>query len=353
MVKSLLVKNQGGFVPELSQGIPTNGIITVGNDASATIELNDDAVAAEQFVIVCESDSATLMCRVDGTEINGEHLPQGALHNLQIGDAVTVGTYTFIIETPENAEALLAGKEIETTVNEPKVPVNSPEIVKSNGVLQNGAEKPERNLSAVLEGLRAEEKFYFLIEDKTNQNRRIYVETEEMWLGWANSGDCVLSSQTEEIDVPRAQIRKDWSGVVLYPLQAGNIWLNDQTLAEPHRLKNDDRLALSSKDNGKLCPETVIKFHEPTALLILDSILPKELPPPILLDNDGRLITDTSANRNITDESELLHTSRIPPTIKKKRRRKFFGHFTIIEVIIMTIGTLITAAVIFLILELY
>ena len=354
MVKSLLVKNQGSFVPELSQEIPTNGIITVGNDASATIGLNDGTVAAEQFVIVCESDSATLMCRVDGTEINGESLAQGSLHNLQVGDVVKVGTYTFIIETPENAAALLAGIEINSTTAENKVELNFAGIIKSNGVSPSNVEKPERNLSDVLEGLRAEEKFYFLINDKTVENRRVYVESEEMWLGWANSGDCILTSQTNEIEIPRAQIRKDWSGVVVYPLKSGNIWLNDQTLAEPHRLKNDDRLALLSKDNGKPCSETIIKFHEPTALLILDSILPKELPPPILLDNDGRLITDTGANRNLTDESELIHNSRVPPTVhKKRRRRKFFGHFTLVEIVIMTIGTLITAAVIYLILELY
>jgi pSer/pThr/pTyr-binding forkhead associated (FHA) protein len=351
MVKSLLVKNQGSFIPELTQEIPTNGIITVGNDASATIELNDSSIAAEQFVIVCEGDSATLMCRVDGTEINGDQLPQGALHNLQVGDTVIIGTYTFIIETAENSAALLAGKEINSTTAENKVEFNFAGITKHNEISPNGGEKPERNLSDVLEGLRAEEKFYFLIKDKTEESR-IYVESEEMWLGWANSGSCVLSSQTEAIQVPRAQIRKDWSGVVIYPLQAGNIWLNDRALAEPHRLKNDDRLALLSKDTGKLCSETIIKFHEPTALLILDSILPKELPPPILLDNDGRLITDTSANRNL--EETDLHTSRVPPQIRKVRgKRKIFGHFTIIEIIIMTIGTLITAAVIYLILELY
>ena len=78
MVKRLLVKKQEDLLSELTQEIPANGIITVGNDSSATIELRDEKIAPEQVVIVCEEGTMTLLCRVDGTAVNGEILPQGA-----------------------------------------------------------------------------------------------------------------------------------------------------------------------------------------------------------------------------------------------------------------------------------
>ena len=102
----------------------------------------------------------------------------------------------------------------------------------------------------MLEGLKAEEKFYFLIENGSQEKRRIYVETEEMWLGWTASGECLISDDPADIALPRAQIRKDWSGVVLHPLKNKNVWLNKQVLDEPHRLKNDDSLQLLSKERA-------------------------------------------------------------------------------------------------------
>ena len=157
----------------------------------------------------------------------------------------------------------------------------------------------------------------------------------------------VISAEANEIAVLRAKIRKDWSGVVVYPQKKGDVWLNDETISEPSRLKNDDKIFLLSKEGAKLALETVIKFHEPTALLILDSILPKELPPPVLLDETAK---DSGAKE--IDETDLIHTSRIPPIISEAKKR-IFGYFTVTEIIIMTIGTLITAAIIFLVLELY
>jgi hypothetical protein len=339
MAKRLLVKRRKKLLSELTQEIPANGIITVGNDTSATVELKDDSIAPEQFVIVCEDDSMTLLCRVDGTSVNGETLPQGALHNLQFGDEITISGYTLTPESGEtNGNQKAEKAEVQPPLAENLEPVESAPVP---------AEKFERSLSDVLENLRSEEKFYFLIKESDGENRRVYVENEEMWVGWTAQGECVISPDADDVEIPRAQIRKDWSGVVLYPLKNGFVWLNDETLSEPHRLKNDDKIFLLAKDGGKLKLETVIKFHEPTALLILDSILPKELPPPILLDEAAN---DIGAKE--IDESDLIHASRIP-NVETPKKRNIFGYFTITEIIIMAIGTLITAAVIFLILELY
>lgn len=348
MAKRLLVKKRKELLSELSQDIPANGIITVGNDTSATIELNDEQVAPEQFVIVCEDGEIKLLCRAGGGELNGELLPQGALHFLRSGDVASIGNYSLTVEPEENGDRPANGGRSETSAYSSEFQPNQP--IRPPGATPAAApEKNERSLSDVLENLRSEEKFYFLIKETSGENRRVYVETEEMWLGWAETGECVLSGDAAEVGIARAQIRKDWSGVVLYPLKNGSVWLNDETLTEPRRLKNDDKIFLLSKEGARLSLETVIKFHEPTALLILDSILPKELPPPILLDEAA----NDPGTKEI-DETDLIHSSRIPPSSEKPPdKRQIFGHFTVIELIIMAIGTLITAAVIFLVLELY
>ncbi len=348
-----MVKKQEEALPELTLEIPANGIITVGSDSSATVELEGDSIAPEQFVIVCEDGGATLLCRVDGTEVNGESLSQGALHSLHSGDVITIGDYTLFAENGEHDSFMTIGENGQNSVNSPEVQAYLADIAapSESEVPSIPPEKTERSLTDVLEGLRSEEKFYFLIKEAENGNRRVYVENEEMWLGWSSSGDCVLTAAPLDVEIPRAQIRKDWSGVVLYPLKSGDVWLNEETLTEPHRLKNDDKLFLLSKEGTKLCLETVIKFHEPTALLILDSILPKELPPPILLDEKANGFIDNLDNE---DGSDLQPAGKISQSVKiTGRKRKIFGYFTVTELIIMALGTLITAAVIFLILELY
>ncbi len=350
MIKRLLVKKSRKILSEFTQEIPANGIITVGNDSSATIELRDEKIAPEQLVIVCEEGAMTLLCRTDGTAVNGEILPQGALRNLQFGDEIKIDGYTLTPESEEKGKKLRADDLAETTAFSSEI---QPNLSDKQPLPDVSSENPnvkfERSLSDVLENLRSEEKFYFLIREADGDSRRVYLETEKMWLGWTIAGECVISANAEEIETVRAQIRKDWSGVVLSPLKKGDVWLNDETLAEPRRLKNDDKIFLLAQETAKLDLETVIKFHEPTALLILDSILPKELPPPVLLDETAN---DIGANE--IDESDFIYSSEIPDAAEKPRRKgNIFGYFTLTEIIIMAIGTLITAAVIFLILEFY
>jgi len=346
MAKRLLVKRRKEILPELTQEIPANGIITVGNDSSATIELKDEKIAPEQFVIVCEEDTMTLLCRTDGTAVNGEILPQGALHNLKFGDEIKIDDYTLTPESEGNGDRRAA----ETTAYSAEIQEDLQTRPAPAGIHTTGTtEKTERSLSDVLENLRSEEKFYFLIKASDGTENRVYVESEELWLGWRETGECVILPDGGDVEIPRAQIRKDWSGVVLYPVKKGDIWLNDETLGEPRRLKNDDKIFLQSKDTARLNLETVIKFHEPTALLILDSILPRELPPPILLDE-----TAADAGAREIDESDLIDAGKISSAaVKPPRKGNIFGYFTVTEIIIMAIGTLITAAVIYMILELY
>ena len=336
MAKRLLVKKRKEILSDLTQEIPANGIITVGNDTSATIELNDEKIAPEQFVIVCEEGAMTLLCSVDGTAVNGKPLPQGALHNLEIGDEIKIDGYTLIPDTGEIAD----NAEPENAQDRKAEKIENPETVLT--------EKSDRSLSDVLENLRSEEKFYFVIMEPDGTDRRFYVESEEMRLGWTETGECEISSEPEKIEIPRAQIRKDWSGVVLSAVKKGDVRVNEEILTAPRRLKNDDKIYLLSREGTKIDLASPIKFHEPTALLLLDSILPKDLPPPVVLDETARETV------NEPDETDFIHSSKIPPKTEKPRRKgNIFGYFTRSEIIFMAIGTLIAAVVIFLILEFY
>ncbi|MGI9056710.1 MAG: hypothetical protein ACR2F2_13025 [Pyrinomonadaceae bacterium] len=350
MNKRLLVKKQGKIIPALTLIIPPSGIVSVGSDASANIELEGETVAPEQFVIVCEGNLLTLLCRVQNTRINGTVLEKGALHNLELHDEIVVGDYSLVLETGEAAEKILAGDTEEISAAPEKIEpplIEKSEAEKENSHSQKNVEKtafvPDESLSDVLEGLKAEEKFYFLIENGSQEKRRIYIETEEMWLGWAATGECVISGDPADIAIPRAQIRKDWSGVVLYPVKTKNIWLNKQVLEQPHRLKNDDLLQLLSKERALPDAKTNIKFHEPTALLVLDAILPKELPPPVSLDKTKK-------------SPEAIHETQnaekiAPAKIQNADNAKVFGYFTGFEIFIMIVGILVAAALIFLVLE--
>lgn len=351
MNKKLLVKKQGKYISDLTLTIPKSGIVTVGSDASATVELTDENIAPEQFVIVCEGEQMTLLCRVDNTQINGNTLSQGALHNLNLYDEIIVGDYALKLETAESAEKLLNTKpeeipELIETIETPAVEKVKERVVETVSAQNEISFDPNKSLNDVLESLKSEEKFYFLIENGSEEHRRIYVEKEEMWLGWAATGECLISENPSDITVPRAQIRKDWSGVVLYPLKNKNVWLNKQILDEPHRLKNDDSLQLLSKDKYLPDVKTNIKFHEPNALLVLDSILPKELPPPVSLEKtkSSDLILDTQSSGRITAKNQLLSKS-------KSSKGRIFGYFTGLEILIMIIGIIVAASFIFLVLE--
>jgi len=353
MSKKLLVKNRETIVPKLTREIPENGIFSIGNDSSATLELKDERIAPEQFVIVCEGNQVTLMCRVDGGQINGQSLPQGSLHNLQPKDVICVGDYTMIFDTAESVDAIVSSFIEKYSAQENSATNDLSQKKQKTSRKKTGGQSEtldaQRSLNDILEDLRSDEKFYFQVEDAAGEKRRFYVETEEMWLGWSAAGECVIGKNTADIEIPRAQIRKDWSGVVLYPLQTEAIQLNSEMLSEPHRLKNDDHLLLLAKNKVQFDKTISIKFHEPTALLVLDSILPKKLPPPVLMKTAAQ-ITDNSLQSNGGEADRQTIQSTARPAISKGKSR-IFGYFTLTEIMVMTIGTLTASVIIFFVLE--
>ena len=368
MAKKILVKKRGNLIPELICEVPENGLVSVGSDSSATIELNDDGIALEQLVIVCEDSEMTLMNRRDGTIINDDNLSAGSFHLLQPKDEIKIGGYTLVFDEAEEVDRIAAEISETKPVGQNEFPIENTELpIEKPEIPLNPSAKPfaappekdvnltdanvQRNLSSILETLRSEEKYYFQIERETGEKQIFYVEAEEMWLGWSADGECVISINAADIEELRAQIRKDWSGVVVYPTFRETLRLNSSALAAAHRLKNDDRVSLLAKNGVGFDERITIKFHEPTALLVLDSILPRELPPPIPIRSGEKIGVEMSKSGSKTGEAEGRENLSTKNRSISKGKSRIFGYFTPVEILIMTIGTLITAIIIFLVLE--
>ena len=354
MTKRLLVKKQGKIISRLTREISVGDIITVGNDPSAVIELEEEGILPEQFVIINENGQPLLLCRTDGILVNDQFLQQGSLYELQHEDKILVGNYSLQYDAEGSTNSTENGDEISpSAITEDLQPLENPLADEADygDIHKTSPLNREQTLTDILENLRAEEKYYFQIERISGEVRRVYVEHESIWLGWSAEGICVIGAP-DAVATPKAQIRKDWTGVILYPHAGQNVWLNNEILAEPTRLKNDDRILLSGQTPTEPERSTLIRFHEPTALLVLDSILPKELPPPVSLETaqSGQLQESTGKNLVASEETAALQTNLPPP--KPKSSAHILGYFTLMEIVIMIIGTLVTAAVIFLVLEL-
>ncbi|HEX8250053.1 MAG TPA: hypothetical protein VF599_17905 [Pyrinomonadaceae bacterium] len=359
MTKRLLVKKHGKIIPRLTREISVGDIITVGNDPSAVIELDEEGILPEQFVIINEHGQPLLLCRTDGILVNDRFLQQGSLHELQHEDKILVGNYSLQYDAEGAFDLSENGDEIEFSpsaiTEDLQLPEKHADSADENGdIHKTNALNREQTLSDILENLRAEEKYYFQIERIRGENRRVYVENENMWLGWsaaAAAGECVIGASSA-VETPKAQIRKDWTGVILYPHDGQAVWLNNEILNEPTRLKNGDRILLSGAAPSEPERSTLIRFHEPTALLVLDSILPKELPPPVSLATAQNSQFQEATNKNLAAKTETVALQANLPAPKPKNAARIFGYFTLAEIAIMIIGTLVTAAVIFLVLEL-
>ncbi len=120
---------------------------------------------------------------------------------------------------------------------------------------------------------------------------------------------------------------------------------------ESCRLKNDDQLLLLAKNEAQFDRTISVKFHEPTALLVLDSILPKKLPPPVLIKTAAQAVDNSLKSNDAGEANRQIIQSTARPPISKGKKSRVFGYFTLTEIMVMTAGTLIASVIIFFVLE--
>ena len=329
-------------------------LFTIGSDSAGTIVL--PGAAAEQAVVIQEAEHLTLFNRSEGTALNGQHLRRESMQPLASGDEIRIGVHVieYVAEVAPaenqvsraNAAAVAAPDIYATTKDIPiahlipnpaaKMPIataeqreNTPEPPKKNA----------RNFADVLNTLRTEEdSFYFIVENGSQENRRIPLEQTEMPLGLNSKGE--ITGAVAEINVLYAILRKDWSGIVIETRRGAAVFVNDEAVATTRRLRNGDIISFNTvRQNDKTLP--FLKLHEPSSLVALESLLETR--------ERGAGIQKNLNGAVSFNEAEPIAAEPNVPFME----RRFFGHFNFFEVVSMIIGTLIGAVLIFLVLEFF
>lgn len=364
MTPKLLIKRQGDApsAAPLSE-LPLDGVlISVGSDPAATLSLRGAEIAPEQAVIINEDGQLLLINRADGTTLNDESLPREARRPLTHGDRLGVGNYVIILVTDEAPAASGTGTRqgnlSESLTLNTDAPAQSaqaetnlaPANLAATQSVQpppNGNERAPRNFAAILDTLRTEEdSFYLLIEGGPDDGQRVRLESLEMPLGWEETGQRI-AFDAEKVLAARAVLRKDWTGVVVQASGVGLVAVNGEPVEAPRQLRNGDRLTLVPTVNTPAQNQAILIFHEPASLIALDSLLPQKLPPPVALQPAA---PEASLSAQTDDATAALEVSR-ERAARHAEARKYFGYFTRGELLLMLAGTLITAAIIFLVLE--
>ena len=315
-------------------------IITIGSDQAATLRLSDAAVAPEHAIIISEGNQLLLINRAEGTVLNRERLMREARSPIADGDTIRIGMHVinFVLREAHNKEE--PQKETRPLSADPLVeaPSATPRVNHPN------PDTPSRSFADILASLRTEEdSFYFLIEGGAQSGQRVIIESAVMLLGW-NEAEQNISTDVTTMVTPLAVVRKDWNGVVLQPLGPKMITVNDKPIESVHHLHDGDRLILASKSATTERAKPFLVFHEPASLMALEEIIPQKIPPPVSLQTP----TQTPSDHII----DLLVATKVGQVTAKifKPQRRYFGYFTILEILVMVVGTLIAAVIFFLLL---
>ncbi|HYO63809.1 MAG TPA: FHA domain-containing protein [Pyrinomonadaceae bacterium] len=351
MAFRLIITRQGAptAAPPLAERRFDESIVTIGRDEAATLRLEDPSVAPEQAIILDEDGQLLFINRAPGTRLNGETLAREVRRTLSEGDRLQVGPFLLSV-------ALDGGRPTQPTlVQEPESrPVPTPAATDDAGGRAGATEDaPQRSsFAAILDSLRTEEdRFYFQIENGFEGRRRVVIESAEMLIGWDETGRN-LTCEAAHVVAPRAVARKDWSGVLVQPTAAGMLAVNGETVESVRRLRNGDRLTLLPTPAVADPSVHFLVFHEPASLVVLDALLPQQLPPPVAPPAPPSAAPSAAeATQALTPvaPAAVAAAPRRPKLLSPERR--FFGYFTLGEVLVMVVGTLVAAVIIFLILE--
>ena len=323
-------------------------LFTIGSDAASTIVL--PKAAAEQAVIVQEREHLTLFNRSEGTILNGQNLRRESMQPLASGDEIQIGEYVIGYvsdvfsgdngDNRANAAVNAAPKDIFATTENIAV-AQFPEIKRENKP-ELPTKKNARNFADVLNTLRTEEdSFYFIVENGTQENRRIPLEQTEMPLGLNAKGE--ICGAAAEIAALYAILRKDWSGIIVETQRSGAVFVNDEPVTTTRRLRNGDIVSFNNlRQNDKTAP--FLKLHEPSSLVALESLLENR--------ERGAGIRKNLNGADNLSSNEVENVAADEPALPFTERR-FFGYFNFFEVAAMAIGTLIGAVLIFLLLEFF
>jgi pSer/pThr/pTyr-binding forkhead associated (FHA) protein len=355
MTTKLVIKRKadGPATPPLAERILGEPLITIGSDATASLRLNGSGVAPEQTVIINDEGQMLLINRAEGTVLNDEPLAREARRPLAHGDRLSIGDYNIFFVSAEAGTVGQTQNQARVTTRLSPLPDQTmPTPAKDSASAQPPAQRETepRNFAAILDSLRTEEdSFYLLIEGGPRNGQRIRIEAREMPLGWNSTGQEV-SFDTASVVAARALLRKDWSGVVVQSLGAGMVAVNGEPVEATRHLGNGDRIVIVPTAITTAQNNVVLVFHEPASLVVLDSLLPQKLPPPVALLEPGAQEGNDAGLALKSQAAKQEAMSRARPKMFSSERT-IFGYFTLMEVLLMLAFTLVTAVLIFLGLE--
>jgi predicted component of type VI protein secretion system len=318
--------------PILSDKLYDEPIISIGSDSQATIKLDEGSIALEQAVILQEDNDFFLINRAEGTCLNEEELAVFAKYKLASKDRIRFGVYTI--------EVMLNGAPVEE--------LDAPDAAGEKELPANrNAPQEGRGFAAILESLRtSEDSYYFIAEGAAQPDERLLVESSEMLLGWDAAKE-TISSDPANISFPVALIRKNWAGVMVQPQANDGLKLNSEWLTSAERLRDKDRLVFietALEQEGEATRivqrEITFTFHEPASLIVLDSLLPNKLPPPVPRQAEAGNPSNQARNQQSPDAKASQSAQKL-----------YFGHFTSAETRILVVGTLFLATLIYLLLD--
>lgn len=293
--------------------------ITIGNSPFASLSLNGSIRSEEQLVIILDETEPQIINQAEGTSLNGEILELNSSVPLKHGDLLAIGTYNINVAFED----------------EPSNNDESTSLAKVNG-------RAPKSFAAILDSLRTDEdRFYFVIEGGTQFGTRIPIELEEMPLGWDETGEHICFDISSIIDL-WAIVRKDWSGVLLQTQTSFGITVNGEPLADERRLRDGDRVFLNPPPR-RVAGNTqlVLTFHEPTSLVILDSVMPR-------IPREDAALAHTESGP-IAGTERRHFGQQFAALIKSDK--EYLSVFTFVELTAMAIGTIVGALIIFLILN--
>ncbi|MEZ5307618.1 MAG: FHA domain-containing protein [Pyrinomonadaceae bacterium] len=346
MVEKLTIKKRGNSAVLFEEEVAGGAIVTVGSDPGSTILLSEDGIAPEQFVLLQEGSNVILMNRADGTALNGELLSPGGRASVTSGDLISVADFQLFfgegslleLEQDMGLAAGEGGPAVKAETG--AVPKPLAEVAANGEASSIEPDDGEKDFSDILYGLKAEDVFCFHLEDEKGVSERIPFENDQIWLGTI-SGRISFEPAKENLEEVFARISKDWSGVVVYPRDDQQVLLNGELVAKPERLSNRDRLVLID-DFDEVPINGVINFQEPVSMLALSSILPGELPEPVVASEKEPVKLE---------ESEAESSALQSKTDAAEKRRLVFGYFTKLEILFLVLMTFVAAALVFLVLE--
>ena len=228
-------------------------------------------------------------------------------------------------------------------------------------------EQPQQSFADVLDGLRTEEdSFSFVIAGGPQNGQRVLLTRSQMVIGWDDLRQ-QLAFEEENVATPWVLIRKDWSGVAATATNPGSVVIKGEKRGAAYRLHHNDEIELGTfcweeivprpkKSSASVTKEEVVRliFQEPLALAQLQAILPEGLPQPVTFaPHTNELSNDLSgAGQLFAVPADTLKVKSRTNTSTTSTPRRYFGHFTVRELLGMALGTAVLTLLLFVVLNL-